>query len=35
MNNREKYAYWLEAAQYDLDSARVMMDGGRYVCSFG
>lgn len=27
---REKYEYWLEAAQYDLESARVMMDGGRY-----
>lgn len=31
MNNREKYEYWLEAAQYDLESARVMMDGGRYM----
>lgn len=31
MNSREKYDYWLEAAQYDLDSARVMMDGGRYM----
>jgi HEPN domain-containing protein len=31
MNSREKYEYWLEAAQYDLDSARVMMDGGRYM----
>ncbi|NMM65118.1 HEPN domain-containing protein [Clostridium sp. P21] len=31
MNSREKYDYWLEAAQYDLDSARVMMYGGRYM----
>ena len=31
MNSREKYEYWLEAAQYDLDSARVMMAGGRYM----
>nr|WP_312576576.1 HEPN domain-containing protein [Sedimentibacter sp.] len=27
----EKYEYWLEAATYDLESARVMMDGGRYM----
>jgi len=26
-----KYEYWLEAATYDLDSARVMMDGGIYL----
>ena len=31
MNSREKFEYWLEAAQYDLDSARVMMAGGRYM----
>lgn len=31
MNSREKYEYWLEAAQYDLESAKVMMDGGRYM----
>ena len=31
MNAREKYNYWLEAAQYDLVSARVMMNGGRYM----
>lgn len=31
MNAREKYNYWLEAAQYDLESARVMMNGGRYM----
>jgi HEPN domain-containing protein len=31
VNNVEKYKYWLEAAQYDLESARVMMSGGRYM----
>lgn len=31
MNSREKYDYWLEAAEYDLESARVMMQGGRYM----
>lgn len=31
MNALEKYEYWLEAATYDLESARVMMDGGRYM----
>jgi HEPN domain-containing protein len=31
MNSRDKYEYWLEAAQYDLESARVMMNGGRYM----
>jgi HEPN domain-containing protein len=31
MKSREKYEYWVEAAQYDLDSARVMMNGGRYM----
>lgn len=31
MNAMEKYDYWLEAATYDLESARVMMDGGRYM----
>lgn len=31
MNVIEKYEYWLEAATYDLESARVMMDGGRYM----
>lgn len=31
MNSREKYEYWLEAAQYDLESAKVMMNGGRYM----
>jgi hypothetical protein len=23
--------YWLEAAEYDLESARVMLNGGRYM----
>lgn len=27
----EKVAYWLELAQYDLDSAKVMLNGGRYL----
>lgn len=31
MNSKEKYEYWLEAAKYDLESARVMMNGGRYM----
>lgn len=31
LNNREKYEYWLEAAEYDLESAKVMMNGGRYI----
>lgn len=31
MNSKEKFEYWLEAAQYDLESARVMMSGGRYM----
>lgn len=31
MNSREKYEYWLEAAKYDLESARIMLNGGRYM----
>ncbi len=31
MNSREKYEYWLEVAQYDLESAKVMFNGGRYM----
>lgn len=31
MNSREKYEYWLEAARYDLDTAKAMLDAGRYV----
>jgi hypothetical protein len=30
MTLEEKYAYWLEAAQYDLDSADAMYNGGRW-----
>ena len=31
MNSREKYEYWLEAAQYDLETAKAMLNTGRYV----
>lgn len=31
MDAKEKYEYWLEAATYDLESAKVMMNGGRYL----
>ncbi|MEA1883555.1 MAG: HEPN domain-containing protein [Thermotogota bacterium] len=31
MTNREKFNYWLEIAQYDLDTARAMFDSGRYL----
>jgi HEPN domain-containing protein len=31
LNSREKYEYWLEAAQYDLESAKVMLNGRRYM----
>lgn len=31
MDSREKYEHWLDAAKYDLDSAKVMLDGGRYM----
>ncbi len=31
LNSREKYEYWLEVARYDLESAKVMMNGGRYM----
>ena len=27
----EKIKYWLELAHYDLDSARVMLNGGKYL----
>ena len=30
MDAKEKYQYWLEAATYDLESAKVMMNGGSY-----
>ena len=31
MNNTEKYEKWLEMAQYDLETADVMFDSGRYM----
>lgn len=33
MDNKEKYGYWEEYAQYDLDTAGVMVDTGRYLYS--
>ena len=30
MTNEEKYAYWLQLAQYDLDTAHTMSTGGRW-----
>jgi len=30
MTKEEKYGYWLEVAQYDLDSANAMFDAGRW-----
>jgi len=33
MNNQEKYSYWEEYARYDLDTAEVMFDTGRYLYS--
>lgn len=31
MDSKEKYKYWLEVATYDLETAKVMLSGGRYV----
>ncbi len=31
MNKSEKIAYWLEIAEYDLKTAKVMLEGRRYV----
>lgn len=31
MNAQEKYDYWLDAAQYDLDSAQAMYASGRWL----
>lgn len=31
MESKEKYEYWLDAAEYDLNTARAMFDSGRYV----
>lgn len=33
MDNKEKYSYWEEYAQYDLDTAGVMFDTGRFLYS--
>jgi len=33
LNNKEKYCYWEEYAQYDLDTAIAMFDSGRYLYS--
>ena len=30
MTSEEKYAYWLDLAQYDLDTAQAMYTGGRW-----
>jgi HEPN domain-containing protein len=30
MTKEEKYRYWLELAQYDLDTAHAMHTGGRW-----
>ena len=31
MGEQEKYEYWLDIAQYDLDSAEAMQKGGRWL----
>lgn len=31
MTKEEKYAYWLDIAKYDLDTAGVMYDSGRWI----
>ena len=31
MNNEEKYKYWLDIAEYDLETARAMYISGRYL----
>ncbi|MCL2154713.1 MAG: HEPN domain-containing protein [Leptospirales bacterium] len=31
MDKKEKYAHWLNIAQYDLDTADIMFDSGRYL----
>ena len=30
-DNERKVSYWIEMAEYDLETARVMLDGGRYL----
>lgn len=31
MEIRDKVKYWLKLAEYDLDTAKVMLNGGRYL----
>jgi len=31
MSAQEKFDYWLDAAQYDLGTAKAMLDGGRWL----
>lgn len=31
MNKEEKYSYWLEMAEYDLETADAMFKSGRYI----
>jgi len=31
MDNSEKIEYWLELADYDLDAAKVMLNGEKYL----
>ena len=31
MNTQEKYEYWLDIAQYDLETANTMFAGGRWI----
>jgi HEPN domain-containing protein len=31
VDNKDKVEYWLDLADYDLDSARVMFSGGKYL----
>lgn len=31
MSNQERHAYWIELAEYDLETAKVMLTGGRYL----
>ena len=31
MDAQEKYEYWLDVAQYDLDTAETMLNGGRWL----
>lgn len=31
MDAQEKYEYWLDIAQYDLDTAEAMLNGGRWL----